>query len=181
MNSLGKFKKRRVSLEKVDVGSITTQNLAKLRFKKAIMDRKEKREKRRSTLRGLMSKKDLFVTPKKKQNLRLDHRNYGAWYLDPEDWEKRFHRKSKKRALEHCIHKRESKYPEQISDPKAKDLKPTERKKAVEKDTQLQEDRPISSKETTPPVESPEIDDEEISQVMAQYKFITFLLFYSSN
>ena len=176
MSSLGAFgcKKRRFSLEKVDVGSITTQNLAKLRFKKAIMDRKKEREKRRSTLRGM--KTFAPVTPNRKPQLRLDRKNYGAWYLDPEDWEKRFHRKTKKTALEHCIHTRESRYPEQTLDHKAKDLKPAERTKTVEKDTQLQEDRNVSSRETLPLVETPEIDDEEISQVRDQWKFVTFPL-----
>ena len=140
------------------------------------MDRKKEREKRRSTLRGLKSITFAPPTPKRQKQLRLDHRNYGAWYLDPVDWEKRFHRRSKKTALEHCIHKRESRDPEQISDTKAKDLKPTERIKTVEKDTQLQDDRNVLSKETTTPLESPEIDDEEISQVSVQCSYVAIFL-----
>ena len=137
---------------------ITTQNLAKLKFKKAIMDRKKAREKRKSTLRGLKARQAAQIAAKKpKPKLRLDHRNYGAWYVKPEDWEKRFHRKTKKAALEQCLQTRESRHPEQLSQTKTKDIK---------SDAALEDvKREGTPKETSPSSGPPEMDDEELSQV----------------
>ena len=116
------------------------------------MDRKKEREKRRSTLRGLKAaQKASQAAAKPKPKLRLDHRNYGAWYIKPEDWEKRFRRKSKKAALDQCLHKRELRYPE---------------KAPGTKDSKTETSQTDAKKEgTTKEFETPEIDDEEISQV----------------
>ena len=112
------------------------------------MDRKKEREKRRSTLRGLKAAQQASkAAAKPKPKLRLDHRNYGAWYIKPEDWEKRFHRKTKKGALDQCLHKREIRHPEKVSGTK-------DSKTGTQEATQ-----------ETSPSETPEIDDEEISQV----------------
>ena len=135
------------------------------------MLRKKEREKRRSTLRGLKAAQAAsMATPKPKPKLRLDHRNYGAWYLNPEDWEKRFHRKSKKLALEQCLQKRESRHPEAVSGTKTKEVKATSTKSGVEKVDAL--------KEAPPTTETPEIDDEEIAEVRLQllYVCIHFLI-----
>ena len=108
-------------------------------------------------MRGLKAHSKVAI-PKPKPNVRLDHRNYGAWYLKPDDWEKRFHRKSKKSVVDQCVHKRESRYPEKILDSKKKDPKPKILAIKPKKED-------ISAKEGSPPVEEQEIDDEEISQV----------------
>ena len=115
------------------------------------MDRKKEREKRRSTLRGLKAApKASQAAAKPKPKLRLDHRNYGAWYIKPEDWEKRFHRKTKKGALDQCLHKREVRHTEKASGIK---------------DSKTGTSQSDAKKEETSPSETPEIDDEEISQV----------------
>ena len=36
----------------------------------------------------------------------LDHRNYGAWYITPKNWEKRFHELSNPKAVEMIKHRR---------------------------------------------------------------------------
>ena len=165
-DSLGAFKKKRFEPEKVDVCTITTQNLAKLKFKKKLMDRKKEREKRRSTLRGLKAaQKASQAAAKPKPKLRLDHRNYGAWYIKPEDWEKRFHRKTKKGALDQCLHKRELRHPEKVSG--TKDSKTGISKSDFKKEETTQ---------VTSPSETTEIDDEEISQV--SHIFIVMCLLY---
>ena len=36
---------------------------------------------------------------KKEEKPRIDHRNYGAWYLHPQRWEQRFHKMSDPKAI----------------------------------------------------------------------------------
>ena len=133
-----------------------------MKFKKAIMDRKKAREQRRSTIRGLKATQAAQLAAKRpKPKLRLDHRNYGAWYIKPEDWEKRFHRKSKKAAIEQCLQTRESRHPEKQTQAKTKDSKSESFHSDVKKED--------TTKETTSTLEAPEIDDEELSQVLYCY------------
>ena len=100
--------------------------------------------------------------------------------MDPEDWEKRFHENTKKPTLQQCIHKRESRQsPEKSLILKKKAAKARELSEKFDSDMKRSEKDSTNDKETDTSVQSPEMDDEEISQVQSKklhpcfnYKYI---------
>ena len=52
------------------------------------------------------------------EEVKFDHRNYGAWYLNPQKWEKRFHKMSDQRMVTKMKDRRVGK----------EDIKPTSEK-----------------------------------------------------
>ena len=150
------------------IDTVAAMHMMKLRFRNAYNARIKEREKRRNAIRGIKYGKGRQVTPVTKKvgpKPRLDHRNYGAWYLAPTQWETRFVRKSTKAARENCIHKHEPRQPDKgTKGKKSPSIKgKIAHKKAVENE-------PNANKLTVEKPEEPEVKsqaeiDEEISQV----------------
>ena len=143
--------------------------MMKMKFRRAFLERKKERLKRRNRLRGIhlakLSKSTLLLTTKSGPQARLDHRNYGVWYMKPTEWESRFHRKSTKAAREQCIHKREPRDIEKVTKVKKEDSKIEEKFKKSDTEVKLVHEQIKDQKEEVSELKETEIDDEEISQV----------------
>ena len=137
--------------------------MMKLKFQRAFRERKAAKLKRRLQRRGIHAKVKPMTT-KSGPKPRLDHRNYGVWYMKPTEWESRFLRKSTKIARQECIHKREPRPIEKIKKP-SKDVSITD-EKPKESDTEIRvvDKQPKDQKEIKERKPS-EMDDEELSQV----------------
>ena len=59
---------------------------------------------------------------KKEEKPRLDHRNYGAWYLHPQRWEQRFHKMSDPKAISQMKSRRVGKEEEDQQDEIPEDI-----------------------------------------------------------
>ena len=166
---MGGSKFSRLQIKKEDLCTIATQQMAKMKLKKAVLDRKKERMRKKSLLRGLHSRHLSLMTSKPKPKPALDHRKYGVWYMDPEDWEKRFHQNTKKPTLQQCIHKWESRHPpEKLLILKKKAAKARELSEKLDSDMKRSEKEATNDKEPDTSIQSPEMDDEEISQVQSK-------------
>ena len=145
--------------------------MMKLKFQRAFRERKMEKLKRRSRIRGIHAHVKP-MTIKSGPKPRLDHRNYGAWYMKPTEWEGRFLRKSTKIARQECIHRREPRHIEKIVKSSKDVSKIEEKPKKSDTEIKVDDEQPKDQKEIQEPKTS-EMDDEELSQV--GYK-ITFTL-----
>ena len=151
------------------IDTVAQMHKMKMRFRNAYVTRIKEREKRRKAIRGIKIRKGRHVAPVPKKvgpKPRLDHRNYGAWYLTPTQWETRFVRKSTKAAREHCIHKHEPRQPDKGI--KGKKGPPTKEK--IAQGDKSVKNEPNAKELTAEKAEEPEVKtqaeiDEEISQV----------------
>lgn len=69
-----------------DLASIAQQEMSKFRVKTKFAEAMKIKKRNRKRGRKSLVKQEAEIT-----DLRLDHRKYGAWYLKPTLWEKRFH------------------------------------------------------------------------------------------
>ena len=78
--------------------SISKSQIAKNKVSKKFQDNKTKRKEQKKSRRNA---KVGPSEPPEEPKLNLDRKNYGAWYINPKKWEKRFQKLSDPKSIEH--------------------------------------------------------------------------------